>query len=174
VSPAVIDAVRTVVAAWGPAGLRIDDLRPGDLDRLGWSGSPLHLKSVASALKRASGAEVDYMVVRAPCGVPVAKGAVDHADRRGPGKLWQLVTHAELRGLGIGTWLIRALEGRIQKRGITVAWISVEANNTRARRLYERLGYVAYGQESGGWEEMDPSGRPLWYGTSLILMRRPL
>jgi RimJ/RimL family protein N-acetyltransferase len=32
----------------------------------------------------------------------------------------------------------------------------VEADNPRARALYERLGYVAYGEEDDSWDEEGP------------------
>jgi ribosomal protein S18 acetylase RimI-like enzyme len=137
----VVDAVRDLVLVSGAGALEVDDLRAEDLALLGWSGSRLHLQSVVKALERALTDEVDYLVVRAPTGEPVAKGGIDHADRHGPGKLWQLATHHALRSLGIGTALIGALENRIRCRGISAAWLGVEVTNPRARALYQRLGY---------------------------------
>ena len=99
-----------MIAARGAAALVVDDLRTTDLERIGWSSSPLHVHNVGQALARRDAGELDYLAARAPTGEPIAKGAVDHVDLRGPGKLWQLATHLALQGLGIGSALIRALE----------------------------------------------------------------
>ena len=60
------------------------------------------------------------------------------------GYLQTIGVHAEARGRGVGTALIRAAEERIFQRGPNV-FICVSAFNTDARRLYERLGYETVG-----------------------------
>jgi ribosomal protein S18 acetylase RimI-like enzyme len=170
----VIEDLRSVIRRDGVAALAVDDLGHEDLALLAWSGSPLHIDSIAKALARAPAGEVEYLVVRAPDGAPIAKGGIEHADPHGPGKLYQLATHPELRSHGIGTHLVGALEGRIRARGIESAWLSVEVSNPRARALYERLGYEAFAEEKDGWESQDPDGRRYWKETRLTLMRRRL
>jgi hypothetical protein len=59
VGGAVIRAVRHLVRTAGPGALVIDDLCPEDLARLGWSGNPEHLRSVARALGRVAVGEVE-------------------------------------------------------------------------------------------------------------------
>jgi ribosomal protein S18 acetylase RimI-like enzyme len=170
----VVEAVRKFVIVSGAGALEVDDLRRFDLAVLGWSGSPLHLQNVAKALDRVPSGEVDYLVVRAPTGEPIAKGGIDHCDPHGPGKLWQLATHPALQSLGIGTVLIGALENRIRSRGIPAAWLGVEVNNPRASALYQRLGYRPFANETDRWEDQDESGNTFWYETDLVLMRRRL
>ena len=174
VSAAVIDAVRDVIRRQGVDALVVDDLTEADLSWLGWSGNELHIKSVSDALSRVPSGDVEYLVVRAPSGEPIAKGAVYNADPLGPGALWQLATHGDLQGLGIGTRLIRALEERARSRGLTSCWLGVELDNPRARTLYERLGYVAFGERDDGWDAQDSDGRTYWYATRVTLMRRSL
>jgi ribosomal protein S18 acetylase RimI-like enzyme len=169
-----IAAVREVVATRGAAGLKVDNLRAADLDHLGWSGSPLHIKSVTTALDLVGVDLADYLVVRAPSGYPVAKGGADHADPERPGKIWQLATHPSLQSLGIGALLIGALEDRIRGRGIEAAWLGVEHDNPRARALYERLGYEPFGEAVDGWEHQDEHGKVSWYSTIVTLMRHRL
>ena len=171
---AVVDAVREFVIVSGAGALEVDDLRRFDLALLGWSGSPLHIRSIAKALDRVTSGEMDYFVVRAPTGEPIAKGGIDYRDGHGPGKLWQLATHPELRSLGIGTFLVGALENRIRSRGISVAWLGVEVNNPRASALYQRLGYRPFANENARWEAQDEKGNTFWYETDLVLMRRRL
>lgn len=156
------------------ASLTVDDLRPDELQAIAWSGSPRHLQSVAEALERAATGGVDYLVVRAPTGEPVAKGGVDFEDEGGPGKIWQLATHPDLQGLGLGTRLIHELEERIRRRGLKRAWLGTEVSNPRAQRLYERLGYVEFGRETEGWEAQRDDGELFWYETEVILMERRL
>jgi hypothetical protein len=52
--------------------LTIRDLTPEDLPWCGWSGSKLHLTSVAKELERARRGEVDYLAACPPSGLPVA------------------------------------------------------------------------------------------------------
>jgi ribosomal protein S18 acetylase RimI-like enzyme len=166
-------AVRALVSVKGAQILTIDRLGESDLALLGWSGTVLHIESVANALHRVGSGEVEYLVVRAPSGQPVAKGGVDFTVANG-GKLWQLATHSELRSLGVGAHLIGALEARIRERGEHVSWLGVEIDNPRARSLYERLGYVAFDEVADGWESQDSTGRRYSYETRLTLMRRRL
>ena len=61
-----------------------------------------------------------------------------------------ILTHAEVlpahRGRGVGTELVRAGERLAYSYGHDRVCVGVEARNTRARRLYERLGYADWGQ----------------------------
>jgi ribosomal protein S18 acetylase RimI-like enzyme len=82
--------------------------------------------------------------------------------------------HPVLQSCGIGTVLVRAAEDRIRARGLSCAELGVEAGNPRARALYERLGYVAYGSAPDGWDEEAPDGSIRRYETTCVLLRKPL
>ena len=170
----VIASVRGLVRRDGARALHVDDLRQDDLAALTWSGTASHLKSVAAALARVPAGDIDYLAVRAPSRHPIAKGAVDHAEPRRPGRLWQLATHPALQSLGIGTHLIGALEHRARSRGLSACWLGVELGNPRARALYERLGYVAFDEVDDGWDTEDETGRLVRYETRVTLMQREL
>jgi hypothetical protein len=75
-----------------------DDLCREDLVRLGRSGNPECLRKVALALGR------------------VALGGIDYTQHEAAGTLWQVVTHAQLRSLGLGTCLVAEAERRIRLR----------------------------------------------------------
>jgi hypothetical protein len=75
----------------------VDDLAEADLPTLGWSGTRLHLVSVRRALDRVRSGEVEYLVVRAPNGAPIAKVGIDYAANPDAGTLWQMATIEELR-----------------------------------------------------------------------------
>src|SRR5215472_11251120 len=139
--PAVLDSTRAAIRDRGAGSLAVDDLTPADLGRIAWSGGPMHVSAVAEALERAERGEADYLAVRSPDGWPVSIGGVDYLAHAGAGTLWQLATHWELTGLGIGTCLIAALEDRIRVRGLPWAMLGVEESNPRAWALYDRLGY---------------------------------
>lgn len=91
-----------------------------------------------------------------------------------PATLWQLGVHPALRSCGIGTLLIASAEARITARGLTVAELGVEEGNPRARALYERLGYRAYGREPDSWEAETAEGSVERYETVCTLMRKDL
>jgi ribosomal protein S18 acetylase RimI-like enzyme len=172
--PAVLDATKAAIRRHGADSLTVNDLTPADLGQIAWSGGPLHMPAVAQALTRAERGEVDYLAVRSPDGRPVSIGGVDYAPYEGAGTLWQLATHGELTGLGIGTRLIAALEDRIRARGLPWAMLGVEDSNPRARALYDRLGYEACGREQASWPEADGQGNAFTYHTELTLMRKRL
>jgi len=154
--------------------LTVRDLTRADLPSCAWSGPATHLASVAQALDRAGHGEVDYLAVCPPSGLPVAIGGVDYAVTPGAGTLWQLAVHDALRSCGIGTILIRGAEQRIRARGLRRAELGVEEDNPRARALYERLGYVAYGRKPAAWDAEAPDGSITRYETVCTLMRKEL
>jgi GNAT superfamily N-acetyltransferase len=153
--------------------LVIDDLTARDLDGIQWSG-PFHVRSVAQALDRVTMGEVEYLVIRAPGGEPVAKGGIDYAVRAGAGTFWQLATDSRLQGLGLGSRLIAEGERRIRKRGLRWAVLGVEDTNPRARALYERLGYEPWCRESASWKREGGDGRTYLQETELTVLRKSL
>ena len=117
---------------------------------------------------------MDYLAVCPPSGLPVALGGIDYAEHPGAGTLWQLAVHGALQSCGIGTILIRAAEQRILARGLHRAELGVEESNPRARALYDRLGYAAYGRAPESWDEQAPDGSVVRYETVCTLMRKEL
>jgi ribosomal protein S18 acetylase RimI-like enzyme len=154
--------------------LTIRDLTHQDLPSCAWSGSATHLASVARALDRVGRGEVEYLAVCPPSNLPVAIGGIDFTLNPGAGTLWQLAVHGALQSCGIGTLLIEAAERRIRARGLHRAELSVEECNPRARALYERLGYVAYGRKPEAWDEEAGDGSVTRYETMCTLMRKEL
>ncbi|MFJ4842062.1 GNAT family N-acetyltransferase [Streptomyces sp. NPDC088746] len=152
----------------------VRDLTPADLPACAWSGSATHLVHVAHELERAAAGEVDYLAVCTPAGLPVAIGGVDYQAAAGAGTLWQLGVLPALQSCGLGTVLIRAAEDRIRSRGLRRAELGVEESNPRARALYERLGYVAYGSWPDSWDVETPDGSLRRYETVCTLMRKAL
>ncbi|MET9595172.1 GNAT family N-acetyltransferase [Streptomyces sp. NPDC006516] len=154
--------------------LTVRDLVHADLASLGWAGSARHLVSVEEQLARRGCGDVDYLAVCARADIPIAKGGVDYRAKSGAGTLWQLAVHPALRSCGVGTVLIRAAEQRIKDRGLRQAELGVEDGNPRARALYERLGYRAYGRQPDAWDEQAPDGTLRRHETVCTMMRKDL
>lgn len=150
--------VRKQIDVAGADSLVVNDLTEDDINDIAWSGGPGHPKAVQAALDRVPSGEVDYLAVRAPNGKPICKGGIDYKYREGAGYMWQLATMEELRGLGIGTHLIKAMEERMRQRGVSTAMLGAENDNPGAKRLYERLGYKVVGPLEDSWEEEDVEG----------------
>jgi ribosomal protein S18 acetylase RimI-like enzyme len=155
-----------------PVGIR--DLRAADLEHLRWTGGRSHLVEIGQQLERAGAGLADYLVACMPAGAPVGTVAIDYADRADAGLIHQVAVHGILESCGIGTLLLAAAEDRIRDRGRQAAELGVENDNTRARALYERLGYVAYGEESAEWDEDQPDGTGTGHRTICTMMRKQL
>jgi len=154
--------------------LAVRDLEPGDLPSCAWAGTATHLAAMAQAFERTRLGEVDYLTACPPPGLPVGLGAIDYAKTPGAGTIWMLEVHPALQSCGIGTILIQAAEQRICARRLYRAELGVEDSNPRARALYERLGYAAYGSELDSWDQEAADGTVTRYETMLTLMRKEL
>jgi GNAT superfamily N-acetyltransferase len=152
----------------------VRDLTSADIHGLAWSGSPSHLTSVRAQLGRVPSGEVEYLAACPPSGLPVGKTGIDYARRPGAGTLYQAAVHPALQSCGIGTLLVRAAEDRIRARGRDRAELAVEHDNRRARALYERLGYLAYGEEADEWDADDADGLMVRHRAMCTLMQKPL
>lgn len=152
--------------------LTVRDLTVEDLQASGWSG--LDLVHRTETLERAQHADIDYLAVVPPSGVPIATGGIDYTKPPGAATIWQLSVDTALRSCGIGTILITALEDRIRARGLRWAQLGVDDNASRPRALYERLGYVVCGSELGSWDQEAPDGAITRYETTITLLRKEL
>ena len=171
-----ISQVKELAKRGALSELQADNLKDSDIKpaTLGWTGGPLHLNSVRRALQRVKSGEVEMMVIRAPNGIPIAKGGIDYEVNPGSGTIWQLVSHPELKGLGTGTMLIKAMEKKMLKRGVPTAMMGVETWNERAKKLYERLGYKVVGTKQETWKELDKDGKEFDYVADEYQMSKDL
>ena len=58
----------------------------------------------------------------------------------------QVYVDAASRGGGVASSLLAAAEARIAAAGFSSAWLAVVADNARARRFYERCGWIDEGE----------------------------
>jgi ribosomal protein S18 acetylase RimI-like enzyme len=152
--------------------MEVRDLFARDLESCAWTGTATHRAAIARALERARLGEVEYLAACPPSDLPVGLGAIDYAKSPDAGTIWMLEVHPALQSCGIGTALIQAAEQRIRARGLHRAELGVEVGNPRARALYERLGYAAYGSEPDSWDQEAADGTITRYETNLTLMRK--
>ena len=66
----------------------------------------------------------------------------------------QVYVHADHRGTPVAAALLGAAEQRLAAEGHEVVWLAVVAGNARARRFYERQGWV----DAGPFEHRPPGG----------------
>ncbi|HET9960127.1 MAG TPA: GNAT family N-acetyltransferase [Polyangiaceae bacterium] len=123
--------------------LRIRRCVRRDLLNLEWFGMFTHDKQVIRRTYRQQALGKQEMLVADIGGFPVGQiwvqlpGNCAHP----AGYLWALRVFPVLQGQGIGTRLLRNSERLLLARGATHAEIIVDRSNTRAKKLYESLGY---------------------------------
>jgi ribosomal protein S18 acetylase RimI-like enzyme len=154
--------------------VEIRDLTVADLEHLRWSGGRSHLVAIGKQLERVTAGLAEYLVACPPSGRPAGKLAIDYAARADAGLIHQVAVHGLLESCGIATLLMAAAEERIRDRARGYAELTVEHDNARARALYERLGYAAYGDEAEEWDDDQPDGSVVRYRTMCTMMRKRL
>jgi ribosomal protein S18 acetylase RimI-like enzyme len=63
------------------------------------------------------------------------------------------------RNRGVGSALLEEAENRLRGLGYRQAAIAAAKENSRARKLYERLGFRAIAEDPGEWSYVDDQGR---------------
>ncbi len=153
--------------------LTIRDVQVGDMPKLAWSGSPLHVENMSEHVRTADGS-IDYIAAFLPTGEAVGKGEIDYLKRPDAAEIGSLAVHGLVQSQGIGSLLIETAEERIRARGLTSAIVGVEEDNPRARSLYERLGYKVVGSEADTWDEMGADGSVFTHRTVCTFLSKTL
>jgi GNAT superfamily N-acetyltransferase len=133
-----------------PTSVTIARYRPGDLAALDQHVPSPHHPGRAAADDSGSATFLLAWLGDAPVGYLLVKwdGADEGEVRRLIGLCPELnaITVSEThRSRGIGTRLIGAAERLVAARGYPRVGLAVGLGNVRARALYERLGYAAWG-----------------------------
>ncbi len=147
-----------------------------DLPHLEWFGlfTP-HREIIHSAFKRHERGE-NLMLVAEANHFPVGQVWIDLA-RKGAesiGVIWAMRVIPGLQNLGIGTHLLTAAEQVLRNRGYARAEVSVEKNNTGARRLYERQGYHMVNEAGEEYSYTTPDGVPTRVTLEKFVMHKEL
>jgi ribosomal protein S18 acetylase RimI-like enzyme len=127
-----------------PVAVAIRRCTERDLPDLEWYGLFSRHREIIRAAYDAQCRGDGLMLVADVNGFPAGQVWIDLARHRGKriGVLWAVRVYPFLCSLGIGRQLVVAAEERLRAQGYLGVELGVERDNSDARRLYERLGYV--------------------------------
>lgn len=125
-----------------------------DLPLLEWYGQYIHFRRVYQRTYHEQTQGGRWMLVADLNGFPVGQLFVvpelSYYPQTGYFYSFRVMDH--LQGLGIGTHLLHYGEALLHAGGIQSALISAVKSNSRARQLYERLGYRVFREDEGRWQ----------------------
>jgi ribosomal protein S18 acetylase RimI-like enzyme len=128
-----------------------------DAPKLEWFGAfTEHRQIIAEAFATQERGE-GLVVVGAIHDFPIAQLWVRFAQGRPP-RFWAFRVMQPLRGLGVGSKLLRFGENLMSLRHFETCEIGVEKLNMSARRLYESLGYRRSYEQVEEYSYVTPSG----------------
>jgi ribosomal protein S18 acetylase RimI-like enzyme len=88
--------------------------------------------------------------------------------------IWAVRVFPLLQGCGIGSRLMSAAETYLVEHGFEAAQLTVEKDNTGARRFYERHGYEVDREVEGSYTFRPPGGEPVTEPQNQWVMRKRL
>jgi GNAT superfamily N-acetyltransferase len=159
-----------------PLELKIRPCASHDLPQLEWFGLYTdHRQLIEDAFRRQQLDEV-MMWVADLGGFPVGQAWLDLSDRAADsvGVIWSVRVLPLLRNPGIGTRLMIAAEQFLCDRGYRWTELTVDQHESRARRLYERLGYRSAGSTEGLLSYITPEKKSVALTLQLWILRKPL
>ncbi|MBN2469873.1 MAG: GNAT family N-acetyltransferase [Anaerolineae bacterium] len=137
-----------------------------DLDKLEWYGLYTHYRTLYARTYEDQLHGRRLMLLAVVNGFPIGQifihlndAGVEQVYRQRRGYIYSLRVLDPFRGRGIGTRLILQAEQLLRERGYRWVLIAVAKTNHGARTLYERLGYVVFGDDPGRWSYVDHQGR---------------
>jgi ribosomal protein S18 acetylase RimI-like enzyme len=143
-----------------PITLRLATL--DDLPKLEWYGQYKHFRNLFRRTYREQQAGRRLMLLADSNNFPIGHVFIqfkdDTLDEIGRAYLYSLRVMEMFRRHGVGTWLMQEAESMILDHGIEWATLAVAKDNDGALRLYERLGYQIYMEDSGRWSYLDHKG----------------
>lgn len=139
---------------------------PSDLAKLEWGGEYTHFRRVFQQAYADQVAGHRLMLLADMNDYPIGQIFIqlDSYDDRAlsygkRGYFYSLRVMTAFQRRGLGTALIREAERYLVERDYTSVSIAAAKDNPGARRLYERLGYRIYAEDSGRWTYIDHEGR---------------
>ena len=123
-------------------------LKPGQVSMVS-SYEPVAFIIMAKAGLRVAGFEWHPLAVYSGDEIVGAMAMVDELSWHGKFALYNFVIAGERQGQGLGSAAVLAALDWAAARGATSVRLTVNYANTDARRLYERLGFVAEGDFDG-------------------------
>jgi ribosomal protein S18 acetylase RimI-like enzyme len=158
------------------AEVMVRPCREEDLQTLEWFGLHSHHREifVDTFARHLSGENI--MLVADLNDFPVGQAWVDLIKRQSErvGYIWAVRVFPFLRGLGIGTYLMRSAEELLRVHGFNHAEVGVEKDNEAARRFYVRLGYLPHGELTEEYSYTTPEGVHAHHIVDQWIMRKSL
>lgn len=163
-----------------PVRLRIATAE--DVPKLEWYGQYRHFRNLFRRTFREQQAGRRLMLLADVNNFPIGHLFIQFhddgwSDKPNRAYLYSFRVMEMFRGQGIGTSLLHEAEARIVERGIHIATIAAAQDNPGAKRLYERVGYRVYDEDSGSWSYVDHRGRvchvnePCWLLEKYLISR---
>lgn len=144
-----------------PLDVTIRFCREADLPRLEWFGAFSHHRGVIREAFELQGRGQAVMLVAEAAGFPAGQAWLDlrpKAGAEGP-MVWAVRVLDPLRGTGVGTRLMAALEAVARERGHERLELGVERANPRARAFYEGLGWRVARERRESYSYTTPEGQ---------------
>lgn len=136
-----------------------------DLPLLEWYGQFTHFRRLYRKTYQDQCAGIRQMLVADLNGFPIGQifillnfAARKRVEGGVRGYIYALRVIDHMQGMGIGTRLIEQAEQRLMQHGYEWSTISVAKTNTKARHLYERLGYCIFRDDPGRWHYVNHVG----------------
>lgn len=148
-------------------------VRAEDLPKLEWFGSLAHWRDINQRTFKDHQAGLRLMFVADLNNFPVGQVVIDVTTRT-YAYLYALRVLEPLRGLGIGTALLKLGDRVACEHGFDQIHLAVEKSNIRARRLYERHGYHIFTERVDVWSYVDHHGQTHWVQEDVFGMRKLL
>ncbi len=138
----------------------------GDLPKLEWYGEYAHFRRVFQRAYEDQLAGKRLMLLADVNGWPIGQVFIQldsqddyYLDGTKRAYFYSLRVMDAFRGQGIGTALLQHAESLLIQRGYNSVSIAAAKDNPGARRLYERLGFRVFTEDSGRWHYVDHEGR---------------
>ena len=142
-----------------------------DLPRLEWFGQYTHYRNVFQRNFRDQQAGRRFMLLADMNGFPIGQIFAQlvfpdegieprgHYVQQATAYFYSLRVMDMFRGHGLGKRLLQEAEQLGKQAGCVRGSIAAARDNPRARRMYERAGYVVVGEDRGEWSYTDHLGR---------------
>ena len=153
--------------------ITIRPIEISDLDEFKWTGGQTHIEYFKDALKKSVDGGVLFLGAWKDT-LAVGRCGIDFEKNPGKATLWMFNVKEGLQGQGIGTLIMKDAEKVIAEKDIDEVVLNVEKDNSRAKDLYIKRGYVATGEGEESWEEDGPNGTAVTYHAEVIHMSKSL
>jgi ribosomal protein S18 acetylase RimI-like enzyme len=138
-----------------------------DLSALEWDGEYTHFRRLYedTYLMVEQGAaliwvaEVNGTGLIGQCFVSLKRNRPELADGLERAYIYGFRVKPQYRNLGVGTQMMATIEDDLRERHFHQVTLNVGQENHKARRFYERLGYILVGTDPGYWSYIDDKGK---------------